>query len=89
MPIFPQENAKIPPPKGFRMYFPGGFEARNRAKTGTERVTQQIPLYRWKVPKRCSLGSPAGWGFWQCRLARTLGNRHEVFLPIAVINRLT
>lgn len=34
------------------MYFPVGFEARNLAKTWAERVTQQIPLYRWKVPKR-------------------------------------
>lgn len=61
------------------MYLPWGFGARNLAKTLTEWVTQQILLYRWKVPKGFSLGSWASLGFWQRSLARTLGDGNEFF----------
>lgn len=61
------------------MNLPWGLGARKSAKTSTERVTQRIQLYRWKIPKCFILGSCVGLGFEQCRHAKTLEDGNEFF----------
>lgn len=70
------------------MYLPWGFGARNLAKTLTEWVTQQILLYRWKVPKGFRWEAGLVWDFGSAALPGLWGMEMS-FLPIAVINRLS
>lgn len=89
MKSFPWDKQKMPR-SGFLMYFPGGLEARIHAKNLDWMGHPANPALPMESSQTLFAGKPGYFGILAMQhLPALWGIEMRLFLPIAVINRLT